>query len=70
MKRTSNWLPWAGFLLSLVAFASYLLFFYDVARPAEFLVDPSGTVRWVNLTGDFRVRARPDEMLAAARALR
>jgi peroxiredoxin len=37
----------------------------DIARPAEFLLDSSGTVRWVNLTGDFRVRARPESVLAA-----
>ena len=37
----------------------------DIARPAEFLVDSTGTVRWVNLTGDIRVRARPGEALAA-----
>ena len=43
---------------------------HDIARPAELLVDPSGTVRWVNLTDDFRVRARPEQMLAAAKALR
>jgi peroxiredoxin len=41
----------------------------DIARPAEFLVDSSGTVRWVNLTEDVRVRAKADEMLAAAKAL-
>jgi peroxiredoxin len=43
---------------------------HDVARPAEFLVDHSGVVRWVNLTGDLSVRARPETMLAAARQLR
>jgi peroxiredoxin len=37
----------------------------DVARPAEFLIDASGKVRWVNLTEDFRVRARPQQVLAA-----
>ncbi len=37
----------------------------DIARPAEFLVDSSGKVRWVNLTGDFRVRAHPTDMLHA-----
>jgi peroxiredoxin len=37
----------------------------DIARPAELLIDPSGTVRWINLTGDFRVRARPEEVLQA-----
>jgi peroxiredoxin len=43
---------------------------HDIARPAELLVDASRTVRWVNLTDDLRVRARPEEMLAAARELR
>lgn len=42
----------------------------DIARPAEFLVDSSGVVRWVNFTEDVRVRARADDMLAAAKALR
>lgn len=42
----------------------------DIARPAEFLVDRSGTVRWRNLTEDWRVRARPEQMLTAARQLR
>jgi thioredoxin-dependent peroxiredoxin len=37
----------------------------DIARPAEFLVDASGTVRWVNLTDDIRVRARPEVVLGA-----
>jgi peroxiredoxin len=37
----------------------------DIARPAEFLLDSSGTVRWENLTGDIRVRARPDQVLQA-----
>jgi peroxiredoxin len=38
----------------------------NIARPAEFLVDPSGTVRWVNLTDDVRVRARGEEVLRVA----
>jgi peroxiredoxin len=42
---------------------------HDIARPAEFLVDRTGTVRWRNLTGDIRIRARPEEMLDAARVL-
>lgn len=42
---------------------------HDIARPAEFLVDSSGVVRWVNLTGDFRERATPDELLAAVHDL-
>jgi peroxiredoxin len=40
----------------------------DIARPAEFLVDSSGVVRWVNLTEDLRVRATPEEMLNASKA--
>ena len=42
---------------------------HDVARPAEFLVDRGGTVRWRNLTESFRVRARSEAMVAAAKAL-
>ena len=42
---------------------------HDIARPAEFLVDSSKIVRWSNFTEDIRVRARADEMLAAARKL-
>jgi peroxiredoxin len=41
----------------------------DVARPAELLVDRGGVVRWRNLTEDLRVRARPEAMVAAAKAL-
>lgn len=42
---------------------------HDIARPAEFLVDRSGTVRWVNLTENYTVRARPEQMLEAAKLL-
>jgi len=35
----------------------------DIARPAEFLIDPSGIVRWRNLTEDYWVRARPETVL-------
>jgi peroxiredoxin len=42
----------------------------DIARPAEFLVDSSGTVRWVNLTENYWVRARPEQILEAAKTLR
>lgn len=41
----------------------------DISRPAEFLVDRSGTVRWVNFTEDIRVRPRAQQLLAAARAI-
>jgi len=37
----------------------------DIARPAEFLIDASEKVRWVNLTEDYRVRTRPDQVLRA-----
>ncbi len=43
---------------------------HDIARPAEFLVDSSKIARWTNFTEDVRVRARADEMLAAAKQLR
>lgn len=42
----------------------------DVARPAEFLLDRTGTVRWRNLTEDYRVRARPEEIIERAGELR
>jgi peroxiredoxin len=37
----------------------------DIARPAEFLVDPSATIRWANLTENAAVRARPEQVLKA-----
>jgi peroxiredoxin len=48
---------------------------YDVAngaaaRPAEFLLDSTGTVRWRNLTNSIFVRARPQQMLAAIETMR
>jgi len=42
----------------------------DIARPAEFLLDSSGVVRWVNLTENYWVRARPEQILEAGQALR
>ena len=42
----------------------------DIARPAEFLLDSTGTVRWVYLTENYWVRARPEQILEAAKALR
>jgi peroxiredoxin len=41
----------------------------DVARPAEFLIDSSGTIRWRMLTENLFVRARPEEVLEAAKVL-
>ncbi|MBC7932363.1 MAG: redoxin domain-containing protein [Rubrivivax sp.] len=43
---------------------------HDVARPAEFLVDSSGTVRWMNLTENYFARARPEQIIEAAKTLR
>ena len=36
-----------------------------LARPAEFLVDAGGIVRWVNLTESYAERARPAQVLEA-----
>ena len=41
----------------------------DIARPAEFLLDSSGVIRWANLTEDFRVRARPEQIIEAVKRL-
>ena len=41
----------------------------DIARPAEFLLDPSGTVRWRMVTENFFVIARPEQVLDAAKTL-
>jgi peroxiredoxin len=41
----------------------------DVARPAEFLIDPSGTVRWRMMTENLFVRARPEQILEIAKSL-
>jgi peroxiredoxin len=41
----------------------------DIARPAEFLLDSSGMVRWVNLTEDVRIRARPETVLRTVDSL-
>ena len=43
---------------------------HDIARPAEFLVDSSGTVRWINLTENYWVRARPEQVLEVANLLK
>ena len=41
----------------------------DIARPAEFLIDKTGTVRWVGLTENYFVRARPEDVLDKANLL-
>ena len=41
----------------------------DIARPAEFLIDSTGTVRWRDLTESYLKRVTPEQMLEAAKAL-
>ena len=41
----------------------------DIARPAEFLLDHSGTVIWRMVTENFFVIAQPEQVLEAAKAL-
>ena len=43
---------------------------HDIARPAEFLLDSTGTVRWINLTENYWVRARPEQVLEVSKLLR
>ena len=42
----------------------------DIARPAEFLVDSTGTVRWINLTENYWIRARPEQVLEVSKLLK
>lgn len=42
----------------------------DIARPATFLIGPNGTVLWRSLTENWRVRVRPEGLLAAIRNAR
>lgn len=41
----------------------------DIARPAEYLLDSSGKVRWVNLAESYLVRTRPKQVLEAVDAM-
>jgi peroxiredoxin 2/4 len=41
----------------------------DIARPAEFLLDSNAIVRWMNLTENIAVRARPEQVLEAVNQL-
>lgn len=43
---------------------------HDIARPAEFLLDSTGTVRWIHLTENYWVRARPEEVLEVSKQLK
>ena len=37
----------------------------DIARPAVFLIGAQGTILWSAITDNWRVRVRPEEVLAA-----
>jgi peroxiredoxin len=39
----------------------------DIARPAIFLIDPDGTVLWRHLPDNWRVRIRPEKLIAVVR---
>ena len=41
----------------------------DISRPAEFLIDSGGTVRWRQLTDNYRVRVSAEELLGVIDAL-
>ena len=41
----------------------------DIARPAEFLLDSSGTIRWRMVTENFFKIAQPEQILDAAKSL-
>jgi peroxiredoxin len=39
----------------------------DISRPAEFLLDSSGTIRWRMVTENFFIIAQPEQVLEAAK---
>jgi peroxiredoxin len=41
----------------------------DIARSAEFLINADGVVRWVNLTENYWIRARPEDLLEVAKTI-
>jgi peroxiredoxin len=43
---------------------------HDIARPAEFLLDSTGTVRWIHLTENYWVRARAEEVVEVSKLLK
>jgi peroxiredoxin len=40
-----------------------------IARPATFLIDSNGIVRWRDLTESYRLRPRPEDVLAQVAAI-
>jgi peroxiredoxin len=43
---------------------------HDIARPAEFLLDSTGTVRWIHLTENYFMRARAEEVIEVSKLLK
>jgi len=41
----------------------------DIARPATFIVDREGVVRWRDLTENFRIRPRPQRIVEELRKI-
>jgi peroxiredoxin len=41
----------------------------DIARPAILLIGPDGTVMWRYLTENWRVRIRPEKLIAVVRGM-
>lgn len=41
----------------------------DIARPAVFVIDRDGVVQWRKLTENWRIRARPEEILEQVSAI-
>jgi peroxiredoxin len=42
----------------------------DIARPAEFLIDSTRTAVWINLTENYWIRARPEQVLEVSKLLK
>jgi len=42
----------------------------DISRPGEFLIDPSGVIRWRDLTENYRVRVKGEDVLKQLDELR
>ena len=41
----------------------------DIARPATFILDAEGVIRWRNLTSNWRIRSSPEEIIEAIEKL-